>query len=57
MGGSKRMEGGKEMIFNYILGFMTGWLICDIFRDVKTRIREYPLQEAMQEQQIRFKEK
>ena len=41
------------MIFNFILAFAFGWLIGDIVNGVKRRLREYPIQQAMQEQQIR----
>ena len=44
------------MLLNYILAFAIGYLISDIVNGVKKRLREYPLQQAMQAQQIKFTE-
>jgi len=41
-------------MLNYIVFFAFGWLIGDIVNGVKKRLREYPLQQAMEAQQIKF---
>lgn len=38
----------------YILGFGTGYIIGGIVSNVKRRVKEYPVQQAMQTQQSKY---
>ena len=42
------------MFFSWVLGFAFGYLICDIVNDVKKRVANQRLFDAMQQQQLDF---